>query len=323
MNNLSTNSEAGKEPDATSSLLSGGELSVERLPMLQVLFEQVCESMVQQFSNLSSASMEIALERVWTGDIHEADVSDEQHIIIQLETGEDKPCAYFVLDRPSLYLLIECMLGASGNERPYLEKHAFTAMEFMFAKTIASQASQAFCRVFSDIIEISMSVKSAVKGSEIDLLSVSDDVFLTSNIALDVFNRSGSMNILIPQGILAPVKNRFVNSDNQDIDSEDLPWMEHLKTQFQHTAMECTATLDGGKITLGDVAQMKVGEILELGIPADSPVRLSSNEEDLFWCELGQADGAFTLKIKDPASAKKDFLDVMLEGRNLSDSTTN
>jgi len=323
MNHHSANPDIAKEPNATSRLLSGSELSVERMPMLQVMFEQVCENMVQQFANMSKASMEIALERVWTGDFHEVDVADEQHIIIQFETGDNKPHAYFVLDRPSLYLLLECMLGASGNERPYIEKRQFTAIELVFAKIIANQAGQAFCQVFGETTEMSMVVKTAVKGSEIELLAVSEGTFLTSNIALDVFDRSGTMHILIPQATLAPIKSRFVYRGDQDEGTSDLPWVEHIKSQLQHTAMECTATLDGGTITLGDVAQLKVGEILELDIPVDSPVRLSSNDEDLFWCELGQADGAFTLKIIEPAREKKDFLDVMLEGRNLSGSKSN
>ena len=316
MNTLDSKT-TSSEPDATTSLLSAGELSVDRLPMLQVLFEGVCETMVEKFSHLSGASLEIALERVWTGAFHEVDVNDDRHIVVQLNINDGSPYAYFVLDRPSLYLLLECMLGASGNERPYHEQHEFTATEFLFAKTIASQSSQAFCHVFSAFFDMSMTIKDAVKGTNIDILEIDDGTFLTANLALEVFDRSGSMNILIPQALMAPFKKQFISSNNHGAHvSSDLPWIEHIKTQLQQTDMECQASLDGGSITLGEVSQLKVGQILELGIPADSPVRLSSHDEDLFWCQLGQTDGNFTLKITEPASEKKDFLDVMLENRS-------
>jgi len=316
MNSLDSKT-TSSEPNATTSLLSAGELSVDRMPMLQALFEGVCEKMIEQFSQLSSAQLEIALERVWTGAFHDVDVNDDRHIVVQLDIDGRSTNAYFVLDRPSLYLLLECMLGASGNERPYLEQHEFTATEFLFAKTIANQASQAFCRVFSEFFDMSMSIRAAVKGTDIDSFDIDDGTFLTANIALEVFDRSGTMNILIPHAIMAPFKKQFISAKKQEAHiSTDQPWIEHIKSQLQHTDMECQASLDGGTITLGEVSQLKVGQILELGIPADSAVRLSSNDEDLFWCQLGQTDGAFTLKIKEPASEKKDFLDVMLENRS-------
>lgn len=316
--NTPSQSEKPVEPDVTSSLLSAAELSVERLPMLQVLFETVCEELVEQFLGLSEATLDVALERVWTGTIHEIDISNDRHIVVQLHMDEGKPSAYFIMDRPALYLLLECMLGAGGSARPYLAQHEFTALELLFAKTIANHAGQAFCRVYGEIIDVTMSVVSAHKGTDVDMLLIADEAFLTANMALEVFSRAGAMHILIPQAILAPIKNRFISVKNQDNDVSDQPWIEHIKSQLQHTDMECQATLDGGQITLGDVARMKVGQVLELGIPPDSPVRLSSNDQDLFWCQLGQAEGSFTLKISDPASEKKDFLDVMLESRELS-----
>lgn len=323
MNNIDPQAASLPESGAMSSLLSAAGLSVERLPMLQVLFERVCTGLVQQFENLSDAEIELTLERVWTGEIDEANVEDDRNIVVELGMSDEGASSFFVLDRPALYLLLECFLGASGNERPYTQEHDFTALELMFAKTIADRAGLAFRQVFSDFIDVTMFTKTAKKGCEIKTLSVPKSPFLIGSFALDVFDRSGLVNILIPQIIIAPLKNRFVSVENSEGATSDAPWVEHIKSQLLHTDMECQAILDGGQVTLENVASMKVGDIFELDIPADSQVRLSSNKQNLFWCELGQTGGSFTLKIADPAPEKKDFLDVMLEGRDLTGSGDN
>lgn len=316
--NQTAQSESAKTVDVTSSLLSASELSVERLPMLQVLFEQVCEDFLQKLQTLSSAKIEISLQRVYTSTIEQAKISDGEHIIVQLEIAGDRPSAFFSTDRSALYILLECLLGASGKEKPYLDSREFTVLELLFTKTVATRAGMAFCQIFRDIVNLTTTASTAIPGNQIDTLSDTTDTFLTASIVIEAFERSGSINILIPQAILAPLKNRFVTVKNLEPLKADQPWIEHIKSQLEQTDMICRASLDGGQTTLGAISQLKVGQILELDIPSDRPVRFSSNEQDLYWCELGQSDGVFTLKVTEPISEKKSFLDEMLEHQEQS-----
>ncbi len=305
--------EVKKVSDATSGLLSSADLSVERLPMLQVLFEQLCDRFLDRLFQLSSAKVELSLQRVWTSSLSQLEINDDNHIAVQIEIEEGEAPALFSIDRGGLYLLLECMLGASGNERPYLETRDFTVLEFLFAKTIAARSGLAFCDAFDEITEFTTTVTTASKGSQVQTLLDPETSYLAARIVVDAFDRSGSIYILIPQAILIPLKNNIAVVNNHSMPASDHPWMEHIKSQFQNTDVTCQATLDGGTISLDAVSKLKVGQILKLDIPADNPVRFRSNEQDLFWCQLGQSEGVFTLKITDTICQQKNFLDEMLE----------
>jgi flagellar motor switch protein FliM len=41
-------------------------------------------------------------------------------------------------------------------------------------------------------------------------------------------------------------------------------------------------------------------------------VKLECNSEPLFWCQLGQAEGKYTLKVDDVYDDEPDFLDGLV-----------
>ena len=59
------------------------------------------------------------------------------------------------------------------------------------------------------------------------------------------------------------------------------------------------AILDETSLTLGDVSDWRVGDLIPLKAAADTKIRLDCKGQSLFWCELGQAKGHYTLKMAD------------------------
>ncbi len=54
------------------------------------------------------------------------------------------------------------------------------------------------------------------------------------------------------------------------------------------------------EITLGEAADLKVGQVLRLQASPKTRMKLESNKQPLFWCQLGQAEGGYVVKIEDP-----------------------
>lgn len=65
-------------------------------------------------------------------------------------------------------------------------------------------------------------------------------------------------------------------------------------------------------VTLEDIATLKIGQVLTLEATAKTRVKLECNAEFLFWCDLGQADGYYTLRVKDFVSQEQELIDDIL-----------
>ena len=72
------------------------------------------------------------------------------------------------------------------------------------------------------------------------------------------------------------------------------------------------ASLEAPALTLGQISELKVGQIVELRAGIDSLVTLESGHERLFQCKLGQQRGHLTLMVASAISRKKETLSEVL-----------
>ena len=63
---------------------------------------------------------------------------------------------------------------------------------------------------------------------------------------------------------------------------------------------------------LRDIAGLEIGQVLTLQATAKSRVKLECNAEPLFWCDFGQADGFYTLRIDEFVNQEQEFIDDIL-----------
>ena len=65
-------------------------------------------------------------------------------------------------------------------------------------------------------------------------------------------------------------------------------------------------------ITLGEITQLKPGDLIQLSATPKSPVKLEANQQALFWCQLGQADGVYKLRVEDVFDPEQEFIGDLL-----------
>jgi flagellar motor switch protein FliM len=72
--------------------------------------------------------------------------------------------------------------------------------------------------------------------------------------------------------------------------------------------------LDEQLIPLEDIANLRVGQTLQLRASAQSRVRVECNGEPLLWCQLGKSNGAYTLRVDGPIDRDEEFMNDILAG---------
>ena len=82
---------------------------------------------------------------------------------------------------------------------------------------------------------------------------------------------------------------------------------------MQRTEVAIRAVLEADDYTLGDLADLKVGQVLKLQATPRSRVKVESSEQPLFWAYLGQNEGFHTLCIDEAIDPEREFInDVLL-----------
>lgn len=66
------------------------------------------------------------------------------------------------------------------------------------------------------------------------------------------------------------------------------------------------------RLTLGDLANLQVGQVIDFDETAQSRARLSARGQTLFVCEFGKLGQNYTVRIKHPFDAGQDFIDGLM-----------
>jgi flagellar motor switch protein FliM len=107
------------------------------------------------------------------------------------------------------------------------------------------------------------------------------------------------MFVVIPQPALTPIRQQLSRDLSSDGSASDPRWRKMMREGVQKTEVKAVAVLDEQELTLGDIASWRVGGLLPLKASAVTKIRLDSKNQPLFWCELGQDQGHYTLKVSD------------------------
>jgi flagellar motor switch protein FliM len=120
------------------------------------------------------------------------------------------------------------------------------------------------------------------------------------------------MFIIIPQSVLNPMRQSLARILVGETSARDSKWTKQIASEVQKTPVTLKAILEERHLTLGEIVDLKVGQVLELRATPRSRAKLVGNDRDLFWCEVGQADGNILLRVDRFIDQDQEFIDDVL-----------
>jgi len=143
-------------------------------------------------------------------------------------------------------------------------------------------------------------------------LGARSNLAVKAQLLVQGLDSSGQMFIVIPQTALNPIRQNLARVQSGMTSARDPRWSKQIKTEVNKTEVKLRAILEERPMTLGDICALKIGQVIELQASPRSPVQLQCNDETVFWCQLGQRDGSYVLRVQDSASHEQEFLDDIL-----------
>ncbi|MDZ5698434.1 FliM/FliN family flagellar motor switch protein [Chelativorans sp. M5D2P16] len=91
-------------------------------------------------------------------------------------------------------------------------------------------------------------------------------------------------------------------------------WRQRFGGEVLRSKVELTATVPLTKVPLGALAELREGQVLELGANAQGETRLTVRGRPVFICEFGKLGQNYTVRVKQPFDARQDVLNGLLAG---------
>jgi flagellar motor switch protein FliM len=306
--------QAGQAPPS-DKLLDAAGITIDRLPMLHVIFDRMATISADALRHMSASPSYFSLSNIEHGRIGEVLEAYESNAVAGVFYAPEWDSRILIgLDRDFVFTMIEVLFGADGMEPPVDDERSFSNVELRVAQSLLELIGKGFHSSFGMMTDAPLKFERLETRMDFAIIGRRNSMAVVAKLLVQAIGRGGEMFVVIPQSALHLLRQSLVNAMAGEAAIQDPRWSKQIQGEIQRTEVALRAVLEERQLTLGEIADLKVGQVIELKATPRSLVKIECKDQPLFWCQLGQQDGVYTLRVHDAIDPHQDFIDDILPG---------
>lgn len=281
------------------------KLAIDKLPVLHAIFERVATSCSESLRQMCVPATTFFVNQVKGDNSWDILENYEDSIAAIFYVPEWDAAILIGVDRKFVFSLLEASYGADGNETPFDSDRPFSTLESRFAKEFLLMVANALQNCFESVGAVTFKLDRVETKVEFTIMGPNDVPVVAAQVLFQVMDNGGRMFILIPQSALYPIRKKL-EREHQPISLPNDPrWTRRMQRGIAQTDVTLQAILEKRIMTLGEVTNFRVGQLLQLRTHAYDLIMLESGTEPLFRAKLGQANDKFIVIIESAYNHKE------------------
>ncbi|GJD52810.1 Flagellar motor switch protein FliM [Methylobacterium crusticola] len=296
--------------DIRSRIQEAAGLSLDRLPMLQLIFDRLATACGDALKHLAASAIFYALSGVRGGRFGEFLDAYETGAVVGIFHAPGWDGHVLVgFDRDFVFTMAEVLFGADGAEPPLEDERAFSAIELGLARMILEQVGRALEASFGLVSRTPFRLERMETRMEFAVIGRRSNKAVQATFLLQALNRGGEMFLIIPQTVLNPLRPDLAKVLTGESAARDPRWAQQIAAEVQKATVTLRAVMEERHLSLGEIAGFRVGQVIALDATPATRIKLEGNDRPLFWCRAGQSQGAYVLRIDEPIAQDGEGVD--------------
>ena len=288
-------------------------VSKEQLRAFRGVHDKMARSLASQISSIMRSIVEIQL-----------------HSVDQMTYGEflmslPNPTSFNVFSikplegngvieiNPSIaFPMLDRLLGGKGE--PFDASREFSDIELSLFETILRVMMSTLKEAWGQVMDVYPTIESKESSPNVVQIVAQNEIVVMVVMEIIIGHSSGMMNICYPVIALEPILPKLASRDLMlnETNSKKSRNAE-LQVLLGGAKVDVEANLGGAELTMKDVLELKVGDILRLSSPADDIVTLSIDGKERFKGEMGLRRFRKSIQISEIIDTEKDAVKRALE----------
>jgi len=313
MSGAEATSAAGR--DSLAELFTGSSNFVERVPMLRVAFDRAAASCTEDLAAVADPPPQLTLLAIGSGTAGDLlDAHDGKSAVAVLHAARWNARLLVSADRDSVFAVLEAMLGGDGSQPAPAADRPLTRIETGVVGTLFERMAKALGVGFAGLADTPFVVESTTDSIDYDAIGRRNNSIVAAKFRLEAAGRGGEILIAVARAALTPLRQVLGRVPAKQAPALDPHWSQQMQSEVTRAHVRLSAVLDERMGLLGEVADFKVGQIVELNATAHHRVRLECDGERLVWCHLGKSQGKYALRVDEPVDREQEFMNEILSG---------
>ncbi len=201
----------------------------------------------------------------------------------------------FVFDPNLVFLIVDNLFGGDGRFHTRVEGRDFTPTEQRIIQRLLEVAFAEYEKSWASVFKIQLEYLRAEMNTQFANIATPNEVVVATTFTMDLGNNSGEFHICMPYSMIEPIRDTLSSSMQGDQMEADTRWVKLLTKEIQQAEVELVANLSEVPVTLGQIINMKKGDIISLDIPEAIIAQIDG--VPVLECKYGVLNGQYALKV--------------------------
>jgi len=267
---------SGDERRGIMALVNSNDVTYERLPMLEVVFDRLERMLTTSVRNFTSENVDINLDNITAqrfGDYLNA--VPLPAMIAVFKAVEWDNFGLVTIDSPMIYSIVDVLLGGRRGTVPMrIEGRPYTTIEASLVERLIRLILQDLGNAFAPVTDVNFRFERMETNPRFAAIARPGNACIVFKMRIDMEDRGGTIEFLIPYATLEPARDLLLQMFMGEKFGRDSIWENHLAREIWVTDVDLEAVLEEQTVSLSFVSELEVGSVIKLRSRTDSIVTL-------------------------------------------------
>ena len=268
-------------------------VSKDQMLALETLHEAFARNFGASLSGFLRTIVEVrvaACEQMTYGEFVAGLPNPTSYNLIQPDKLEGQMC--LEVSPLIIYPIIDRLLGGT-NQDLFIPQRPMTPIEQRLISNVLRRGLDALSEAWESVCELKFDIVSHESNPHLVQIVPPNEVVMVIGLEVRMASRAGTMNLCIPYNVIEPVMDDLSSQSWFAVSrsENDNTAIDRITENLDQTGVEVTAVLAETTITLRDLSEMRVGDLLMTTKSSKDPALILVEKESKFLAQVGPAPG--------------------------------
>lgn len=204
--------------------------------------------------------------------------------------------ALMVFDPTLVFLMVDNLFGGDGRFHTRVEGRDFTATEQRIIQRILNIVFESYSKSWEPVYPVQFEYIRSEMNTQFANVATPNEVIVAITFNVELGASSGEIHFCFPYSMVEPIRDMLTSPLQGEVLGADKRWVKLMTQQVQAAEIEIVANLAKTKMHLGNVLNMKVGDVIPLNIPESIEAQVDGIP--IMQCKYGMFNGQYALRVE-------------------------
>lgn len=268
-----------------------------RLPTLEIINERFARLLRIGLFNFLRRTSEVSV-----GSVRISKYSDFiRNLVVptNLNLVQIKPfrgTALMIFDPNLVFLLVDNLFGGDGRFHTRVEGRDFTQTEQRIIKRLLDIVTETYMKSWEPVYRIECEYVRSEMNTQFANIATPNEVVVSTTFSIELGDVGGDLHLCMPYAMIEPIRDILSSSLQGEVLGVDRRWVRLMTQQIQSAEVELVTDLAKARMTLNDVLNMKVGDVIPLSL--SETVEAKVDNVPVMECKYGIFNGQYALRVE-------------------------